>query len=77
MQTIPSLLKRRNMKVVILVVYVNDIFFTGDDNDEIFKLKNFLRMAFEIKDLGLLKHFLGIEVAWSKNGIVISQRKCP
>ena len=32
-------------------------------------------MEFEIKDLGLLKCFLEIEVGRSKTGVVISQRK--
>ena len=30
---------------------------------------------YQIKDLGSLKYFLGIEVAQSKEGIVVSQRK--
>lgn len=58
--------KRRNMKVVILVVHVDDIVVTGNDGDEINKLKEFLRIVLEIKDLGMLKYFLGIEVARSE-----------
>jgi hypothetical protein len=34
-----------------------------------------LRDKFDIKDLGHLKYFLGIEVAHSKMGLFISQRK--
>ena len=62
------------MQVVILV-YIDDIVVTGDDGGEIFRLKNFLKKEFEIKNLGLLKYFLGIEVARSRSQIVISQSK--
>lgn len=34
-----------------------------------------LAKEFDIKDLGSLKYFLGIEIARSKEGIVVSQRK--
>ena len=62
-------------KMAILIVYVDDIILTGDDSEEILKLKKLLATEFEIKDLGTLKYFLGMEVARSKEGIVISQRK--
>ena len=32
-------------------------------------------MEFEIKDLGQLRYFLGMEIARSKSGIVVSQKK--
>ena len=57
------------------MVYVYDIAVTRDDLEEMEKLKKKLANAFEIKDLGRLKYFLGIEVAHSKKGIVISQQK--
>ena len=59
----------------ILIVYVDDIIVTGNDNEEIRELKNKMSQEFEIKDLENLKYFLGIEVARSKHGIFISQRK--
>ncbi|CAL9000331.1 unnamed protein product [Prunus brigantina] len=39
------------------------------------KLQKYLSQEFEMKDLGALKYFLGIEVARSKIGIFLSQMK--
>lgn len=60
----------------ILLVYVDDIIVTGDDKKEQQMLSQCLAKEFEIKTLGKLKYFLGIEVAHSKKGIFISQQKC-
>ncbi|KAA0050612.1 reverse transcriptase [Cucumis melo var. makuwa] len=62
-------------KIIILIVYVDDIVLTGDDQTEISQLKQRMGDEFEIKDLGNLKYFLGMEVARSKEGISVSQRK--
>jgi len=48
---------------------------TGDDSKEISSLQEQLATEFEMKNLGGLKYFLGIEVARSKQGICLSQRK--
>ena len=67
--------KGENGKKVIFIVYVDDIILTSDDNVEIHRLKSQRKEEFEVKDLGPLKYFLGMEVARSKEGIFISQRK--
>lgn len=48
---------------------------TGDDTEEIKKLKKVLATEFEVKDLGQMKYFLGMEIARSRDGIMVSQRK--
>ena len=58
-----------------MVVYVDEIFITGNDQDGITDLKQHLFKHFQTKDLGRLKYFLGIEVAQSRSGIVISKHK--
>ena len=67
--------QHKNGKCIYLVVYVDDIVITGNDQAGISLLKEHLCTHFQTKDLGKLKYFLGIEVAQSKSGIVISQRK--
>ena len=50
-------------KIAILIVYVDDIILTGDDLIEMGRLKKSLASSFEIKDFGMLRYFLGMEVA--------------
>jgi len=68
-------LKRQRGKVTALIIYVDDMIITGDDSKEISSLQEQLATEFEMKNLGGLKYFLGIEVARSKQGICLSQRK--
>ncbi|XP_038882262.1 uncharacterized protein LOC120073491 [Benincasa hispida] len=62
-------------KIDILIVYVDDIILSGDDDVEVTRLKTEMAREFEIKDLGKLRYFLGIERARSKEGISVSQQK--
>ncbi|KAJ0762639.1 putative RNA-directed DNA polymerase [Helianthus annuus] len=67
--------KSINSALIILLVYVDDIIVTGNDANEINNVKELLKSKFMIKDLGLLKYFIGIEVIRSQFGICLSQRK--
>ncbi|GJX25725.1 putative RNA-directed DNA polymerase [Tanacetum coccineum] len=67
--------KNKNGIFLALLVYVDDIIITRNNNDEISKFKSFLNQKFKIKDLGELKFFLGIEVLKIRNGLCLNQRK--
>jgi hypothetical protein len=59
---------------VILVLYVDDLFLTGEEH-LIAQTKRELSAEFEMKDLGLMHYFLSLEV-WQKPGeIFLSQSK--
>ena len=68
-------LKKQYGKITTLIVYVDDMEVTGNDLDERKALQSYLSSEFEMKDLGHLKYFLGIEVSRSDKGIFLSQRK--
>ena len=60
---------------LVVLIYVDDLIITGDNVDEIANLKISLQQKFSIKDLGVLKYFLGIEMASSNKGLFLNQRK--
>ncbi|PRQ53440.1 putative RNA-directed DNA polymerase [Rosa chinensis] len=60
---------------LLVLIYVDDLIITGDNAEEIELLKQSLRNRFAIKDLGILKYFLGIEMATSHKGLFLNQRK--
>ncbi|KAE8721524.1 hypothetical protein F3Y22_tig00015825pilonHSYRG00003 [Hibiscus syriacus] len=66
---------RKDKKIVVLLIYIDDLLITGNDDCLINDLKSFLNKKFKMKDLGELKYFLGLEVMRSKEGILVNQRK--
>ena len=48
---------------------------TGDDSAGIYSLQYFFSQHFEMKDLGTLSYFLGLEVTSSSDGYYLSQAK--
>lgn len=61
--------------MTVLLVYVDDIVITGNDDLVVSLIKSYLLTCFHLKDLGSLKYFLGIEDARSTTGIFLNQRK--
>ena len=53
---------------VIILLYVDDIFITGEDG-LITDTKRKLFVEFEMKDLGMMHYFLGMEVWQNADGI--------
>jgi hypothetical protein len=66
-------LQGKNM--VILVMYVDDLIITGNNDDHILQVKKELQAGFKMTDLGLLHYYLGVEVFQHSNNIFISQCK--
>jgi hypothetical protein len=67
--------KHSSTGFTVILVYVDDLVLGGTDMAEINRVKSMLNDKFSIKDLGALKYFLGFEVARSKEGINLCQRK--
>ncbi len=67
--------KKTNHGIVVIIIYVHDLIITRDNNANISYLKKLLKQKFEMKDLGELCYFLGIEVIQSPKGIWLLQRQ--
>lgn len=59
---------------LLVLLYVDDMIITGDNEAEISMLKEDLSVRFEMKNLGEAGYFLGLEVENTDQGYFISQR---
>ena len=60
-------------KLLIVAIYVDDLFVTRNSSQKIREFKTVMSQKFEMSDLGLLTYYLGIEVKQSSQGITIKQ----
>jgi len=67
--------KKTDHGIVIIVIYGDDLIIIRDSDVDIFDLKKLLKQKFQMKDLGELRYFLGIEVIQSLKGIWLLQRQ--
>uniref|UniRef100_A0A2N9HA75 Reverse transcriptase Ty1/copia-type domain-containing protein n=1 Tax=Fagus sylvatica TaxID=28930 RepID=A0A2N9HA75_FAGSY len=60
---------------VYLLLYVDDIIITGNSSSAVSDIISQLSTAFELKDLGPLRYFLGLQIDYKKGGFFVHQRK--
>nr|XP_017185145.2 uncharacterized protein LOC108172282 [Malus domestica] len=61
--------------IVILLLYVDGIIITGSSPDAIQQVIDPLTSEFDLKDLGDLHYFLGIQITRTSHGLFLSQTK--
>ena len=68
-------LQKYDGNILIIFLYVDDILITGRTLSLISFIKTSLHDAFEMRDLGPLKQFLGLKIAQDFDGIMVNQYK--
>ncbi|XP_019429885.1 PREDICTED: uncharacterized protein LOC109337375 [Lupinus angustifolius] len=78
----PSFVASRQSQIIrhkpnftAILVYVDALVLSGNNLGKIQAMKLLLDIEFNIKDLGQLKLFLGMEIAMTSQGILLYQRK--
>ena len=60
--------------IVYLLLYVDDIIITGSDSTVVSTIISQLLTTFEVKDLGPLRYFLGLQIDYKKAGFFVHKR---
>ncbi|GJV21584.1 retrovirus-related pol polyprotein from transposon TNT 1-94 [Tanacetum coccineum] len=61
--------------ILIVALYVDDLVFAGNNKKMIEDFKNEMMQKYEMSDLGLLNHFLEMEIYQDEGGVFICQEK--
>ncbi|CAJ2635972.1 unnamed protein product [Trifolium pratense] len=62
-------------KILIVSLYVDDLIYTGNDEEMFESFKRSMKSKFAMTDLGRMRYFLGVEIKQAENGIFIYQQK--
>jgi hypothetical protein len=60
---------------VYLLLYVDDIIITGNNSTVVSDVISQLSTTFELKDLGPLRYFLGLQIEYKRVGLFVHQQK--
>ncbi|TQE01264.1 hypothetical protein C1H46_013171 [Malus baccata] len=72
----PSLfVQHTSLGTVVLLLYVDDIILTGSSSQLIDGVIQALAKEFDLKDLGQLHYFLGLQITYQPQGLFVSQTK--
>lgn len=69
--------KKLENDLPILLLYVDDIIHTGINSSLVDSLIKDLRKEFNIKHLGTLSYFLGLQVSYTNLGILLTRPNIP
>ncbi|XP_050895365.1 uncharacterized protein LOC127101984 [Lathyrus oleraceus] len=61
--------------MILVCLYVDDVLLTRSCSDEIMKFKKVLMNEFEMTGMGNMIYFIGMEILYSKKGIILYQLK--
>ena len=61
--------------IIYLLLYVDDIILIGNNSKHIASLVTALKAVFELKDLGELNYFLGVQISRTPVGLHLTQSK--
>jgi hypothetical protein len=72
----PTLLvKRQGVDDILIAFYVDNFVFTKNNERMIKEFKKEMMKKYEISDLGLLNHFIGMGIYQREKGVIICQKK--
>lgn len=73
LQEQPVYTKHKDVSVLIVGVYVDDLLVTDSNKEDIYEFKEQMNKQFDMSNLGLLSYYLEIEVCQAGNSTTIKQ----
>ena len=68
--------KKSATDILIVCLYIDDLIFMGSNKEMNEEFKTHMMAEFDMKDLGLMSYFLGLEVHRTQDKICVSIQIC-